>query len=286
MKSIFLFGKKWILEGYLPGSPKISLEGFAVKKSLYKKKSKYQVIEIFDTEGFGRMFFLDGLVQLSTKYEAVYHEMLVHPAMLSHSNPQTVLIIGGGDGGTLRETLKHPVKEVFLVEIDKEVIEVSKKYLPSVSSGAFNDSRTKIIIADGKDFIKQYQNYFDCIILDSNDPDGVMAAGLFGKSFFQKVKRALKPDGIFALQAGYISDKFGENARRDLAKVFSFVQVHRAFVRHFPDDEHTFVIGTSRKGFMKISKHMIERAYKKRGLHTVYYSPAIHFASSVLPKSL
>ena len=127
MKSIFLFGKKWIFEGYLPGSPKISLEGFAVEKSLYKKKSKYQVIEIFDTEGFGRMFFLDGLVQLSTKYEAVYHEMLVHPAMLSHSNPQTVLIIGGGDGGTLRETLKHPVKEVFLVEIDTEVIEVSKK---------------------------------------------------------------------------------------------------------------------------------------------------------------
>lgn len=286
MKSIFLFGKKWIFEGYLPGSPQISLEGFVVRKTLYKKKSKYQTIEVFDTEGFGRMFFLDGLVQLSTKYEAVYHEMLVHPAMLSHPNPQTVLIIGGGDGGALREVLKHPIKEVFLVEIDKEVIEVSKKYLPSVSSGAFDDSRVTIIIVDGKDFIKQYQNYFDCIILDSNDPDGVMAQGLFGKSFFQKVKKALKPDGIFALQAGYLLDKFGKSARKNLAKVFSFIQVHRAFVRHFFEDEHAFAIGTSRKGFMKISKHMIERAYKKRGLHTLYYSPDMHFASTVLPKSL
>jgi spermidine synthase len=286
MKSVFLLGKKWIIEGYLPGSSKIYLEGFAVRKTLYKKKSKYQTIDVFDTEGFGRMLFLDGLVQLSTKYEAVYHEMLVHPAMLSHTNPKSVLIIGGGDGGTLKEALKHPIKEVFLVEIDKEVIEVSKKYLPSVSNGAFDDTRAKIVIADGKDFIKQYKNHFDCIILDSNDPDGIMAKGLFGKDFFRKVKKALKPDGIFALQSGYISDKFGENARRDLAKVFSFVQVHRAFVRHFSDDEHTFSIGTSRKDFMKVSKLMIERAYKKRDIHTLYYSPAIHFASAVFPGSL
>lgn len=286
MKTISLFGGKWAIEGFLPDEPRAFIDAFKISKKIYEKQSAYQKIEIIENEEFGRMLFLNGLVQLATRDEAVYHEMLVHPALLSHSNPKSILIIGGGDGGALREVLQHPVKEVFHVDIDKEVIEASKKYLPSVSRGSFKDARTKIVIADGKKFLLNYKNYFDCIILDSNDPDGAMAADLFSNSFFLKVRTALKSNGIFAAQTGYISDTFGQKARKDMAKVFSFVKMHRAFVRNFSSDEHSFSIGTLRKDYPRITQNTIKNRYKKRKLQTIYYSPEIHFASLVLPAYL
>src|SRR3989344_1924251 len=179
MKPASRFGAQWVFEGFLPGERKEFLAGFAVEKHLYTGKSKFQKFDVFDSVGFGRMFFLDGLAQLSTKHEAVYHEMLVHPALLHHPSPRRVLIIGGGDGGALREVLKHPVQEAVLVEIDEEVIRVAKKYLPSLCKSAFADKRSRIVIEDGIQFLERYKNYFDCIILDSNDPDGVMAEKLF-----------------------------------------------------------------------------------------------------------
>ena len=104
--------------------------GLLAEKEVYSGKSPYQTIEIFESEGYGRILAIDGLVQISTRHEFVYHEMLVHPAAMSHRDPKKVLIIGGGDGGSLREIVKYPVDQILLVDIDAQVIEVSKKYLP------------------------------------------------------------------------------------------------------------------------------------------------------------
>lgn len=279
-----LFGEEWIFDGFLPGEKKTFLSGFAVKRLLYQGKSAFQTFHVFDTAGFGRIFFLDGLVQLSTAHEHVYHEMLVHPALLSHPHARRVLIVGGGDGGALREVLKHPVKEAVLVDIDKKVIEVSKKYLSSVNAGAFSSKRSTVIIGDGIEFVSKNKNAFDCIILDSNDPDGVMAQKLFQERFFRSVRAALKKGGIFAAQTGYVSDGFGKKARSSMKKVFGKYALHVAFVPHFPRDLHSFPVASVSVDPVKIPEHILQKRYEVRRLSTSYYSPALHGASRVLAK--
>jgi len=282
----FLFGKNWYFEDFkLPTESPTFTWGVVIEKEIYSGKSDFQKIEIFDAKEFGRILALDGLIQLSTKHEFVYHEMLTHPAFFYHPNPKTVLIIGGGDGGVLREVVKHPVKEIFLVDIDKKVIEVSKKYLPSVSRGTFNDKRLKIFNEDALKFIKNYKNFFDIIICDSTDPYGP-SIPLFQVRFYKDVLRALKEKGIFAAQTAYLKERFAKLARKRLKKVFPFFKVHKAFVGCFPFDEHTFSFGSKTINFDKTSFREIENKYKELKLKTKYYSPQIHFASAISPKHL
>jgi spermidine synthase len=279
MKKNFL-GKKWFFEDFLPGEPKTSTWGFKIEKEIFSGESKFQKIEIFQNKEFGKILALDGMVQLSTKDEFVYHEMLVHPAILSHQNPKRVLIIGGGDGGALREVSKHPVKEIYLVDIDKKVIEVSKKYLPEVSKGAFKDKRLKIFIEDALKFIKGYKNYFDIIIEDLTDPT-LITKFCWNIKFYKDIQSALKKDGVAGFQSGYLKEPFAKKARRDLAKVFPFFVIHKAFVGCFPMDEHTFSFGSKKINFNKISFKDIEKKFKKLKLKTKYYSPKIHFYSKI-----
>jgi len=286
MKKRFLFGKNWFFEDFkLPTEPAASTWGVVIEKEIYSGKSKYQKIEIFDTKEFGRILALDGLVQLSTKDEFVYHEMLVHPAMFYHQNPKRVLIIGGGDGGVLREVVKHPVETIFLVDIDKKVIEVSKKYLPSVSKGAFKDKRLKIFNEDALKLIKKYKNFFDIIIDDLTDPTGP-SLNLWKIGFYKNVLRTLKEEGVVGFQTAYLKERFAKRAREKLRKVFPFFKVHKAFVGCFPFDEHTFSFGSKKIDFDKISFKEIREKYQKIKLKTKYYSPEIHFASQILPKYL
>jgi len=253
------------------------------KKKIFVGKSRYQKVEVFDTERFGRILTLDGTVQLSTRDEFVYHEMLVHPALFYHPNPQKVLIIGGGDGGVLREVVKHPVKEIFLVDIDRKVIEVSKKYLPSVSRGAFEDKRLKIFIEDGLKFVKRYKNCFDIIVLDATDYYGP-AKKLSEVRFLKDASQALKTEGIFIAQTAYFQEKYAQKIRKNIKKVFPFFELHKAFVGCFPFDEHTFSVGSKKINLNKVSYKKIKEKYKKLNLKTKYYSPEIHFASAILPK--
>jgi len=284
MKKKFL-GKNWFFEEFIPGESKTSTWGFQIEKEIFSKKSNFQRIEIFKTKEFGKVLVLDGEVQLSTKNGFVYHEMLVHPAMLYHQNPEKVLIIGGGDGGVLRETVKHPVKEIYLVDIDKKVIEVSKKYLPSVSKEAFLDKRLKIFIEDGLKFVKKYNDFFDIVIEDLTDPSGP-SMELWKTGFFRDIFKALKRNGISVCQSGNFKEPYAKKARRDIKKIFPFFKVHRAFVGCFPLGEHTFSFGSKKVNFDKINFETISRRFKKTGLKTKYYSPEVHFASKVLPKYL
>ncbi len=284
MKKKLFFGKDWFFEDFkLPTEPPISTWCVAVEKEIYSGKSQFQKIEIFKTKEFGRILALDGRVQLSTKDEFVYHEMLVHPAMLYHQNPERILIIGGGDGGSLREVVKHKVKEIFLVDIDKKVIEVSRKYLPSVSKGAFKDKRLKIFNEDGFKFVKKYNNFFDVIIVDLTDPKGP-SLELWKTGFYRDVFKALKENGVAAFQTAYLKERFAKRARKKLKKVFPLFKVHRAFVDCFPLDEHTFSFGSKKIDFDKVTLKEINKKFKKLNLKTKYYCPEIHFASQVLPK--
>jgi len=291
MKKKFLFGKTWFFENFVPREPATSTWCFLIEKEIYSGESQYQKIEVFETKEFGRILALDGLVQLSTKQEFVYHEMLVQPAMLYYwvaggRSPEKILIIGGGDGGALREIVKHKaVKEIFLVDIDKKVIEVSKKYLLSVSRSAFKDKRLKIFNEDALKFVKKYNNFFDVIIDDLTDPIGP-SLGLWSTRFYKDILQALKENGVTAFQTAYLREKFARKAREKIKRISPFFKFHKAFVGCFPFDEHTFSFGSKKINFDKFTFEEINKKFKKLNLKTKYYSPEIHFSSAILPKGV
>lgn len=167
---------------------------------LYSAKTEYQTIDILETQGLGKVLLLDGLVMTTERDEFFYHEMISHIPMNSHPNPERVLVIGGGDGGTVREVLKHDtVKEVVLCEIDGMVIDACKKYLPSIA-GMLDDERVNIQVRDGIDYISQQEDSFDIILIDSTDPMGP-GEGLFTEEFYSNVNKALKEGGIMSAQS-------------------------------------------------------------------------------------
>lgn len=173
---------------------------FKRKRLLYKENSSFQKIEIIENDQFGKILLLDDLVQTTEKDEFFYHEMLVHPAFMTHPLPQNILIIGGGDGGSLKEVLRYPIEEVYLVEIDSMVIEASKKYFPWLST-SLKDKRSELLIADGREFLRQTDKKFDIIIVDSSDPVGP-SLSLHERDFFEDLKNCLNPEGIAIAQVG------------------------------------------------------------------------------------
>ena len=172
----------------------------AVRELLHGERSEYQKIEIYQTESYRRMLVLDDIVNVVEADEYCYHEMIAHVPLFSHAEPKRVLIIGGGDGGTLREVLKHPsVEEAHLCEIDRRVVELSREFLPSLAGG-FADPRVRVLYEDGARWAREHENTYDVLIVDSTDPVG-MAAVLFEYDFFRDCSRALTEDGILVTQA-------------------------------------------------------------------------------------
>ncbi|KAG2223353.1 hypothetical protein INT45_002848 [Circinella minor] len=170
-----------------------------VEEILHVEKSKFQDVLVFQSSNYGNVLVLDGVIQATERDEFSYQEMITHLAMNSHPNPKKVLVIGGGDGGVLREVVKHEcVEEATLVDIDEAVPRVSKKYLPNMSIG-FEHPNVKVHIGDGLEFLRDKTNQYDVIITDSSDPDGP-AEGLFGAEFFQLLKNALTEKGVFSTQ--------------------------------------------------------------------------------------
>lgn len=175
--------------------------GLRVKDRLYSAKSPFQKIEVIDTVGFGRVLVIDGVFMTSEYDEFLYHEMLAHPALTTAPAQQRVLVIGGGDGGTVREVLRHPgVQQCVMIEIDEQVVEASKQYLPSIGT-AWDDPRLDLRFIDGIEYVKESDDAkYDVILLDGTDPVGPGAA-LFDISFYEGCKRMLKPAGVMALQS-------------------------------------------------------------------------------------
>jgi spermidine synthase len=173
---------------------------YTVKKSLVRTKTRFQDLELIDTDEFGKVLLLDSITQVAEKNDCWYHEPMVHPAMVAHPRPASVLVIGGGDGGIIREVLKYPcVKTVELVELDDTVIEFSRKHLKKVHCGAFSDPRLHITIADGRHYVDEHHGAFDVVIMDMTDPSGPSRM-LYTKEFFGLVRRSFKnPDGVFVM---------------------------------------------------------------------------------------
>jgi len=252
---------------------------FKIKEKLFETQSKYQRIEIYGTEGFGKLFVLEGTVQLVEQGEGSYHEPLVHPALLAHPHPQRILIIGGGDGGTLREVLKHKtVEKAVMVEIDELVVEVSKIYL-GIDRGAFDDPRAEIIIGDGVEYVKNTKEKFDVIIIDSTDPVGP-AKRLFSEEFYRSAYNALNEQGIVVTQAGsvYLFTNELLDAHKAMKNVFDKVHYFSFPVIGYASP-WSFLVGV--KGNIDFTKVDLKRA---EGLELIYYDPERHETLFQMPK--
>ncbi|WP_456421006.1 polyamine aminopropyltransferase [Thermococcus sp.] len=251
--------------------------GFKVRERLFETQTKYQRLELYETEGFGKLLVLDGTVQLVEIGEESYHEVLVHPAMLAHPNPKRVLIIGGGDGGTLREVLRHDVEKVTMVEIDEMVIEVSRIYL-GIDRGAFDDPRAELIIGDGVKYLKETDERFDVIIVDSTDPVGP-AKLLFSEEFYRTAYQKLNENGIYITQAGsvYLFTNELLDAHRAMKNVFD-----RVYYFSFPVMGYAspwgFLVGV--KGDVDFRKVNVERTPGK----LYYYDPERHETLFQMPR--
>ena len=248
---------------------------FKASKQLYKQDSPYQKIEVIENEHFGRILLLDGLVQTTEKDEFFYHEMLVHPVFLSHPEPRSVLIIGGGDGGVLKEVLRYPVENVCLVEIDPQVIKVSQEYFPWLSTCLKNE-RTELIIADGTEFIGQTNKTFDIVCVDSSEPVGP-SVSLHEEDFYQNMKRCFREDGIIAAQAGspfYHLDSIRK--KNDFLKsLFKIVNFYSSPVPTYPGGSWAFVFLSDKVHPSDIKGNPPEELK--------YFNPDIHRAAFSLP---
>jgi len=175
---------------------------YTIKETLVRQKTKYQQIELIDTDEFGKVLLLDEITQVAERKDYDYHETMVHPAVCSHPKPKSVLVIGGGDGGIVREVLKHSsVKRVEIAELDDGVIEFSKKYLKSVHDGCFDDPRVNVNVVDGRQYVASCRGQFDIVIMDMTDPFGPSRM-LYTKEFFKIVKRSFRDgNGIFVMHS-------------------------------------------------------------------------------------
>ncbi|MCM8819008.1 MAG: polyamine aminopropyltransferase [Candidatus Omnitrophica bacterium] len=267
-----------VIDWYEPFGIGIALK---IKKKIIEKKTKYQKIEIYETENFGKVLFIDGLIQSIEKGEESYHEILVHPSLFTHPAPQNILIIGGGEGATLREVLKHPVKKVYMVDIDGEMVKIAKKYL-KFDKGAFNDKRVKVIIEDGFKFLKHNNEIYDVIIMDATDPGETASCPLYTNEFFKMCYEHLNRNGIFVTQGGtsiflYI-DRI-KNIYERLKKVFKEVKIyHSSVFGLFP----SWVFITGIKGNLKIDK----KINKKIKIDLSFYNQNIHPCLFSLPEFL
>jgi spermidine synthase len=211
-----------------------------IKRVLHDATTKYQHAQIIKSATFGMCLVLDGKIQSGEKDEYIYHESLVHPAMIAHPHPESVFIAGGGEGATLRDVLLHnTVKKAVMVDIDEEVVDLCRKYLPTFHRGSFDDKRSEIRYEDARAYIAETRNRFDVAIIDLADPvEAGPAQMLYTREFYQLVKDKLKPGGIMVVQSGQsgwinLNNFFAINST--LKSVFKYVNPYQVYVPSFVD---------------------------------------------------
>ena len=262
-----------------------SAYGYRASRRLQTLRSPFQTIEVFDTPQFGKLFRLDGSYMTSERDEFFYHEPLVHPAAVAHPRPRNALVLGGGDGGSTEELLKHPsIEQVTIAELDAEVVNIARAHLQNVHHNAFDDPRVKLQIGDGFEFMRQSTDSFDLIVLDLTDPD-TPAHRLYSRGFFELALQRLAPGGAMTLHIG--SPIFAaprvQSIVRDLRAVFREVHVLGLYVPLYGSYWGMAVVSQSlnpRQISIAEVAHTIEER-KLTGLS--YYNPEIHPALFALP---
>jgi len=259
---------------------------FKINNVLFENQTKHQHLIIFENSQFGRVMALDGIIQTTTRDECIYHEMMVHVPVMSHGNVKRVLIIGGGDGGILREVVKHKnVSHITMIEIDAAVVDMSKQFLPSISNGAFDDSRLNLVIADGMDFVRNCTEKFDIIITDSTDPIGPGEI-LFTDDFYSCAKNCLNEGGIIASQNGasFLQEWEFEGTYRRLSALYQDPWFYLAGVPTYIGGFMTLAWATDNKAYRKLTVETIRERFQASPFKTKYYNPEIHVSAFNLPQ--
>lgn len=258
---------------------------FSIKidRQLVNVQSKYQQIDIFDTKEFGKVFALDGYIMLTEKDEFIYHEMIVHIPMAVNPQIKNVLVIGAGDGGTIRELTKYDtIEHIDMVEIDAKVVEVCREYLPQTAC-KLDDPRVEIFYQDGLKYVRRKENQYDLIIVDSTDPFGP-GEGLFTKEFYGNCYRALKEDGILINQHEspfYMNDAMAASkTHTKIASVFPISQVYQFHMPTYPSGHWLF--GFASKKFNAV-KDLKAEEWNRLGIITSYYNTELHKGAFALP---
>lgn len=250
-----------------------------VRRTLISERTPFQHLAVLDTEQFGRVLVLDGMVQATEGDEYIYHEMISHVALHTHPSPRTVAIIGGGDGGAVREVLKHPsVERVVLVEIDAQVIEASRKYLPQISL-ALSDPRVEIRVEDGLRHVKESKDTYDVVIVDSTEPVGA-AVGLFSQEFYMDIFDSLKDEGIVVAQteSPFYNKDLIKRCTASMARLFPVTRLYLASIPTYPSGLWSFTLGSKEHDPLAVP------AGRFVDIDARYYTPDLHRAAFCLPR--
>ena len=254
-----------------------------VEEQLYSGESEYQKIDVMTSKEFGTFLTLDSLMMLTEKDEFIYHEMIVHVPMATNPNIKNVLVIGGGDGGAVRELTRYDtIQHIDLVEIDKMVVDVCKKFLPQTAC-KLEDPRVSIHYRDGLGFVRSIEEEYDLIIVDSTDPFGP-GEGLFTKEFYGNCYKALKKDGILVNQheSPYYSNYANslKRAHKRIALFFPVTKVYQAHIPTYPSGYWMF--GFASRTYDPV-KDLDEKSWNQLGIETKYYNTDLHKGSFALP---
>lgn len=265
----------WLKEGQIADAAMT----YKIKETLVTKKTEFQDLAIVDTYALGRMLVLDGIVQTTIKDEYVYHEMIAHIPLFTHPNPKKVLVVGGGDGGAIREVLKHPsVEKAVLCEIDGGVVKECKRFLPEISC-ALDDPRCEVFIGDGIKYVHEHKNEFDVIIVDSTDPFGA-AEGLFGGSFYKEIFECLTEEGIFIAQTEtpFYLPEVVKKVYDDANAIFPVTRLFMAGIPTYPSGFWSFTVGSKKHDPKTVDlSNTID-------IDTKYYTKELHHGCFILPK--
>ncbi|MCH7796318.1 MAG: polyamine aminopropyltransferase [Proteobacteria bacterium] len=255
------------------------------ERVLYEGQTPYQRVVVLENATFGRVMVIDDIVQTTERDEFIYHEMLSHVPILAHGAAREVLIVGGGDGGMLEETLKHgAIERVTMVDIDAGVIELAKTYLRAICKDAFEDPRTDLVIADGVAFVARCERRFDVIIVDSTDPVGPGVA-LFGDDFYRNCRRCLAPGGIVVAQDGlpFLQSSELINTHAAFRSLFADASCYLATVPAYVGGPMAFGWGTDNLAARATPPAVLRTRFETAGIETDYYTPEVHVGAFTLP---
>lgn len=259
---------------------------FSVDRMLHEVRTEHQHLVIFENARMGRVMALDGVIQTTEADEFIYHEMLTHVPILAHGNAKRVLIIGGGDGGMLREVSKHTsVEHITMVEIDGTVVDMCKEFLPNHSQGAFDDPRLNLVIDDGMRFVATTTEKFDVIISDSTDPIGPGEV-LFSENFYQACHRCLSEGGVLVTQNGtpFMQLDTVRNTAGRMNGLFADWHFYQAAVPTYIGGSMTFAWGSTNPALRQVDVATLQQRFAASGIQTRYYNAAIHQGAFALPQ--
>lgn len=262
-------------------------EGLRVDESIYDGRTEFQSVRIFRNDLLGRVLVLDNVVQTTELDEFFYHEMLAHVPILGHGAARRVLVIGGGDGGCLKQVLRHPVERVTMVELDRDVIALCRAHLPALSDGAFDDPRLRLVIGDGTAFVAETGERYDVIIVDSTDPIGP-AVALFETPFYRDCRDRLAPGGVLVTQNGVPAFQQAEFEQSLAAfrALFAHSGFYYAAVPTYFGGDLAFGWASDGLRLNHADSAQLRDRYAARELRTRYYNPEIHQAAFAQPNYL